>query len=440
MQTSEKYLLETEFGILKGNAENGVISFRGIRYAESKRFHLPKPVHPTQAFQNLAEKPVVCPQKIYPLLEEMIEKSNPNNFEVDESNQYLRITVPKNFQQIKNIPVLVWIHGGSYEIGCGDLPTSDPSLWVKEQEMIVVSVSYRLGLFGFLSDGKKIPANLGLFDMIEALKWIKKYIKIFNGDIENITLLGQSSGGDAIAHLMIADIPENLFKRVIIQSAPLLFRNNRKKMFGELSAQFSEYFEEEDALKMIEFDEKLLPKFKKYGWKSLMPFALKYGEAPLPQEEDAEKRWQKNAKNYDVLIGYNRDETSFYIATTDVFKKYQKNRISRTVLQKMISYSTQKIYGKPSRDFAKLLKYAGGYVMHYTIAPSEKLNDLGASHCFDLPLLFGNEAVWKNAGLTQNIPWEFFEKNGKQLRKAWADFARTGELKKENLPEILKIL
>jgi para-nitrobenzyl esterase len=70
---------------------------------------------------------------------------------------------------------------------------------------------------------KKDLRNLGLFDIIEALQWIKSNIESFGGDPHNITLFGQSSGGDAIAHLMISEGVENLFQRVIIQSALLAF-------------------------------------------------------------------------------------------------------------------------------------------------------------------------------------------------------------------------
>ncbi|MFX6461500.1 carboxylesterase family protein, partial [Acinetobacter baumannii] len=96
--------------------------------------------------------------------------------------------------------------------------------------LIVVSITYRLGLFGFLGGNEERPANLGLFDIMESLKWIQKNIHSFGGNPENITLFGQSSGGDAIAHLMISEGIDGLFKRAIIHSAPLGFRMKRSKM------------------------------------------------------------------------------------------------------------------------------------------------------------------------------------------------------------------
>ena len=107
-------------------------------------------------------------------------------------------TCPEKLAEGEKLPVIVWIHGGSYEVGCGTLPTTDAGTWVKEQNIIVVSVSYRLGLFGFLGNTETRPPNLGLLDIIEALKWIKKNIESFGGNSNNITLFGQSSGGDGV--------------------------------------------------------------------------------------------------------------------------------------------------------------------------------------------------------------------------------------------------
>lgn len=74
-----------------------------------------------------------------------------------------------------------------------------------EQNVVVVNVTYRLGLFGYLGDGRTSPANLGLLDQIEALRWVHCNIAAFGGDTANVTIFGQSAGGDAAAHLMIAE-------------------------------------------------------------------------------------------------------------------------------------------------------------------------------------------------------------------------------------------
>lgn len=231
---------------------NGVFKAKNIRYAKSERYQLPIPVSITEALADIPVLTPVCPQYQSSMLERLIEPTHVEDFLVEESPQYLSITFPKDILPDEKLSVIVWIHGGSYEIGCGSLPTSDPSVWVKEQRIIVVSVSYRLGLFGFLGGYDERPANLGLFDIIEALKWIRTNISAFGANPENITLLGQSSGGDAVTHLMIAEGAEGLFKRAIIQSAPLGLREKRQKMSEEFSLKTSLIKDDSDFMKMVD--------------------------------------------------------------------------------------------------------------------------------------------------------------------------------------------
>lgn len=73
---------------------------------------------------------------------------------------------------------MVYIYEGAFVIDAGDSSIYDPSSLVKEQNVIVVSVNYRLGLFGYLGDGKSRPGNLGLFDQLEALRWVRQIWRI----------------------------------------------------------------------------------------------------------------------------------------------------------------------------------------------------------------------------------------------------------------------
>lgn len=428
------HTFETSFGKIIGFKENGVIRAKNIRYARSERFKKPEILEKYEDYNS--DKTPVCPQKISSLLERLIGKTDLEKFQPEESTQFLTITRPENLVE-KNLPVIVWIHGGSYEIGCGDLPTSDPSVWVKEQNIIVVSVSYRLGLFGFLGGNDERPANLGLFDIIESLKWIKKYIRDFGGNSENITLFGQSSGGDAIAHLLISEGVDDLFKRVIIQSAPLGFRLKREKMYTELFSQTDFLKDEKDVLKMVDSYQNYLPASFKYGLKAAMPFCLKYNHAPLPAEDKTLEKWKENASKIDVLIGFNEDETSFYVKTAqEGFYTYLHEKI----LNRIVKITTKSIYGKPAEIFAESYASGGGNIHLYKIKSTLKNHFIGASHCFDLPLIFANEEAWKDAELLQDIPWKYIFENGKKLRAVWAEFARNGKiLDKKEQPEILEI-
>ncbi|REC43395.1 carboxylesterase family protein [Chryseobacterium pennipullorum] len=433
-------IFETRFGRIIALKEEGIIRAKSIRYAFSERFQKPVPAEPSASVMVSPDKTPVCPQVLSPLVEKMIGATPVETFQPDESTQYLSVARPEVIEENEKCPVIVWIHGGSHEIGCGDLPTADPAEWVKEQHIIVVTVSYRLGLFGFLGGDGERPPNLGLLDIIEALKWIKSNIADFGGDPDNITLFGQSSGGDAIAHLMISEGVEGLFQRVIMQSAPLGLRHKRQKMSADFLRKTEKLKDEVDVLKMMDEYGKLVPSIIRYGLKAAMPFGVQYSFPPLCTEEESMAQWKKNAKNYDVLIGFNNDETAFYLKTSDALNKYFGKGWGLKVMDKTVEKTTELIYGKPARQFAQHLAEAGGNVYLFRIHSKLKDNPIGAPHCIDLPLIFGNESAWKSSGLLKDIPWSHIHEYGKQIRALWAEFARTGKISKHSgRPAILEV-
>lgn len=442
MKSQEKgtHVFETRFARIAALKENGVIKAKSIRYAYSERFQKPVPVEPLGLDIVFPDKTPVCPQKISPLVEKMIGPTQIEDFNPDESTQYLSVIRPENFRENEKLPVVVWIHGGSHEIGCGDLPTADAGEWVKEQNIIVVNVSYRLGLFGFLGGDETRPPNLGLFDIIEALKWIRNYISDFGGDAENITLLGQSSGGDAIAHLMISDGVENLFQRVIIQSAPLGLRHKRQKMSAEFLRKTESLKNDPDIYKMMDEYGKYVPSVIKYGLKAAMPFGTQYGFPPLCNENEAVEKWKSVAGKYDVLIGLNNDETAFYLKTSEALNKYFGKGFGLKIMDKTVQKTTEFIYGKPAGQFAEDFARAGGNVYLFRIHSGLRDNQIGAAHCIDLPLIFGNALAWKPAELLKDVSWEYIHENGKKIRALWAEFARTGHISDASeKPEILSL-
>lgn len=434
------HTFQTPSGKIIALKENGIIKAKSIRYAHSERFQKTGPVKPPASEIIFPHKTPVAPQTISPLVEKMIGPTHIERFKVDESTQYLSVIRPENYNENDKLPVVVWIHGGSYEIGCGDLPTSDPGEWVKEQHIIVVTVSYRLGLFGFLGgNGKRLP-NLGLFDIIEALRWIKKNISSLGGDAENVTLMGQSSGGDAIAHLMISEGVEGLFQRVIIQSAPLGLREKRQKMTAELLRKTEFLKDDTDVLKMTDEYRKYVPSVVKYGLKAAMPFGVQYGFPPLCREDEVTEQWKKKAAMYDVLIGLNNDETAFYLKTSPTLKKYTGKGLGLTIINKLVRLTTEAIYGKPAKMFAENYAKAGGNVYQFRIHSTIKNHSLGAAHCIDLPLIFGKEEAWKSAELLKDIPWKYIAENGRKMRSLWAEFARNGSIADHSeRPEILEL-
>ncbi|KAH7414521.1 Alpha/Beta hydrolase protein [Phaeosphaeria sp. MPI-PUGE-AT-0046c] len=126
------------------------------------------------------------------------------------------------------LPVLVFIHGGAFFLGSGNRPYYDPVSFLsyaiaRQKEIIYISINYRLGCLGFLraeTSDASMPPNNGLYDQIRALEWIKANISAFGGDVNNITALGQSAGGESISLLTHCEevIENDLFQRAVMFS------------------------------------------------------------------------------------------------------------------------------------------------------------------------------------------------------------------------------
>jgi len=128
---------------------------------------------------------------------------------------YLDITVPGGVQIQTLKPVMVWIHGGGFRTGTGSIYLSGP-LAVRG-DVIVVNINYRLGIFGFLSDGEG-TGNLGLWDQRKALQWVQENIAEFGGDADMVTIFGESAGAASVSAQVLSQQTSDLFKRAIQQS------------------------------------------------------------------------------------------------------------------------------------------------------------------------------------------------------------------------------
>ncbi|MEL7430059.1 MAG: carboxylesterase family protein, partial [Pseudomonadota bacterium] len=166
-KTAKPISFETTSGTITASRGSGLIRATGIPYASAGRFELPQAVTRKAGPIDGTNPAPACPQNPVPELEALLGVQSPTLPE-NEACHNLSITVPDAPSKEKR-PVMVWIHGGSYVAGAGDSPIFDVGPLCREQDVIVVSVTYRLGLLGFLGGYAGRPANLGLLDIIEAL-------------------------------------------------------------------------------------------------------------------------------------------------------------------------------------------------------------------------------------------------------------------------------
>ena len=122
----------------------------------------------------------------------------------------------------KKKPVLFWIHGGGFLSGTAYRETMNGSALATFD--IIVSFNNRIGPFGFLYGGnEEAPGNVGWYDQLFALQWVKENIKSFGGDPNKITIFGNSAGGISVGFHLISDLSKGLFKRAIVQSGTPYF-------------------------------------------------------------------------------------------------------------------------------------------------------------------------------------------------------------------------
>ncbi|KAK3103249.1 hypothetical protein FSP39_017824 [Pinctada imbricata] len=221
---SEEVEIITSFGQMKGiithNSDDQLIyQFKKIPYAlppvGNLRFQRPVTHGRLQGEYDATEFGPSCMQTIPNARKKYLQNSN-----VSEDCLHLNIYIPNNVgPNLK--AVMVWIHGGAYIHGQGS--RYDGSRLATIGNVVVVTVNYRLGLFGFLStDDTFFPGNYGLWDQLEALKWIKEHIRSFGGDPDKITLFGESAGGYSVGLLSILPRSKGLFQRVICESGVAL--------------------------------------------------------------------------------------------------------------------------------------------------------------------------------------------------------------------------
>ncbi|ULT59011.1 carboxylesterase family protein [Neobacillus drentensis] len=224
-------LANTKYGSISGIKQNGYTVFKGIPYAKPPigelRFCAPEETAPwdgvyeADTFQNKCIQSEL-PKEISFYIKEFYSNSQ-FMVEGSEDGLFLNIWTPAK-ETSEKLPVAFWIHGGGFLGGFGSEMEFDGKSFCK-QGVILVTINYRLGLFGFLAhewlckeNEKGVSGNYGILDQIMALKWVYENIEAFGGDPENITVFGQSAGAVSVQTLISSKLTGNMIKKAIMQS------------------------------------------------------------------------------------------------------------------------------------------------------------------------------------------------------------------------------
>ena len=346
-------------------------------------------------------------------------------------------------------PVMVWIHGGAFEMGGTIDPTHDCHNFVKENpDVIVVTIAYRLGIFGFLHlshllDGKDFPnaQNLGLLDQAMALKWVHENIAGFGGDPDNVIIFGESAGAASVTLLPLIKGSQKYFKRVIAQSgAPVFTRSTEEaikctdELMEILGCKTVADLQKVDVNQFLKATEVLM----------LRVWAERDGKILPLDPYDAYANGA--AKNIDLLQGCNKDEMGYFISGfgLEAYNAFEAERYAKKMAQltdeekplvegfcKDVIGATPE-YSSISRLFDQFVfiaplfrlsenqTMAGGksYTYFFTVESSVPLMKSG--HAVELSTVFNHPEITDDTGRA------FDETFSRTMRKMWVQFAKTG--------------
>lgn len=270
MQTVE---ITTKCGKIKGVDEGAFTLFKGIKYANAKRWEYPMQITSWDgvydatewgdcSYQRRAFEPDEQCNAFYHR-----EFRRGLTFTYSEDCQYLNIYAPKNASKL---PVAIYIHGGTFTGGSGNEAHIDGTKFA-ENGIVYITFNYRLGPWGFcahpdLTDKNGLCGNYGLFDQYTALKWIKENIEAFGGDPDNITVMGQSAGSMSVDIHLSSDQCKNYFKGAFMMSATALMRLFSRPYTPEQTREFWDKVVKNAGVNSIEDLRTADPKTLFYAW------------------------------------------------------------------------------------------------------------------------------------------------------------------------------
>ena len=226
------YIVHTPCGDVKGvpGRVEGTIAYKGIRYATAGRWEYPKQVTHWDGVYDASHYGACSyqPRAFYDEEENLKKVFYYNEFRKGEHYDYsedclfLNVFTPAAAKPGDKLPVLIYIHGGSFTGGCGHEKHFDGPVW-PQHGVIGVTINYRLGPMGFaclpeLKEEAGFTGNYGLFDQLTAFQWVRDNIAAFGGDPNCVTIMGQSAGAMSVQQHCMSPLSRGLFRSAVMSS------------------------------------------------------------------------------------------------------------------------------------------------------------------------------------------------------------------------------
>lgn len=398
-------VVEIASGTLAGSARGAVDVWLGVPYAEPPvgrlRFTAPAPV---RRWRGVRPATVAggAAQQGGSFTADARRLGTPS-----EDCLYLNVVAPATPGPPR--PVLVWIHGGAYTSGSGAL--YDGSELAASGDIVVVSVNYRLGVFGFVDLGAvtdaDIPSNLGLRDQIAALTWVRDNIAAFGGDPDRVTVAGQSAGSVSVSLLLTAPSARGLFRAAILQSGSYSLVHGsavRQEVARRYAAELRLGADDGDRLWELPAERLLAAqRAVRQAVRGTVPAAPWFDGDLVPSS--LAQAQQAVRPEIPLLVGHTHDEVSlFQLLPGDIMPTTRQALIARlrdalpaehaeAVIDAYPdtrlgtrALGTDLNFAVPTRHLAERHRAAGGATWCYRFDASVPL--LGATHAAELPYLW----------------------------------------------------
>ncbi|MCR4611487.1 MAG: carboxylesterase family protein [Lachnospiraceae bacterium] len=423
-------MVKTEYGLVEGFKRGGCTIYQGIPYA--------KPPIGRLAFKH----PVKCDSWSGVLKADHGSK-NPiqplEGFGVGNNGLdclYLNIFVPDKKGDEK-LPVMFWIFGGAYVQGAAGAVEEGSNIlaynlerFAVESNTVVVSVNYRLGIYGFLnlnSLNSNFDINNGLHDQLMALQFVNDNIEAFGGDSNNITVFGESAGAGSTLALMSMDKAKGLFHKAIVQSAPVdhVFTYRESAKYARLFLKIAGIHKASDLLNMsqkqLDYSFKMFSNILRAQTEIRCPFS------PIIDGVDLVDEPKKLAvkSNISMLIGNTKNEGALFTRNMPTFVMpivapllgLKLKPDADTFRQRVINALTRKVFIEPQMEI--LNDYKGKvykYVYQYVVKGSK----LGSFHGSEVFIMFGAKETFDGLKIEKD------DEIGALMRRIWGKFATTG--------------
>lgn len=460
--------IKTSSGTVNGLKKNKVIEWDDIPYAKPPladlRWKAPREIISNQTIRSQSNNS--CIQKPSSLG----GVNGTGDIVGTEDCLYLDIKAPAKSNNSDLLPVMFWIHGGGNTTGTKDIYDFGPM--VKKHNVLVVTINYRLGPFGWFSHpaiqdlqtGLDKTSNFGTLDIIKALEWVQDNIMLFGGDPSNVTIFGESAGGHNVLSLLVSNQAKGLFHKAISQSGyttstdyqDAYITSDKNSLFTHTS---------DSVVKNLLKDQPQLPQSKINSYLKALPADIFFKEyldksnleIPLLTNDGVvipKKGLQESLKDSSILnkvptiAGSNRDEVKLWIGSAEYFvqanfsflgsifgipKVSLKDKDAFEAFNYYRSYAWQirgvieplSSINKAGNNNTYAYRYDWDDHRRFLVANFKEI--IGAAHSTEIPLLTGNTKLVGDYGFLiypSSLSKKFTSKN---MMRFWTNFAKTGE-------------